>query len=797
MSVAIIPSNPYFPYTDKGQPVYNGALFIGQPGLNPKEFPQQVFAIDSQGVSVSLPFGVNIPCINTGAGGVPLYQGQPVRLVTSGDYSILLEDKKGAQIYYSQTETGSYQGDGQSVINDFESISGASLAEFNNNSTKALGDFAVDSANAIANSGYNFDLGEFTSGKTVTAANQALHHNDIYYITTAALPYTTTGATPDADPATWKAISLQPLQQVARSLNVGDSEVMQDTDTVTPIVYYIYSSSQQKAYKAPQEAAGKLISTVVGDVLTTSDSSTYKLLAIDPESKDKVFNYATITGMTSSLALFAGAAVNIKEASTGAGGTWDIVLSSTVTENGFDVIQCSGVPTLSAVKRIDGTLSVNSKASGSILVTVGSSGNFTSWGDALSYLSGHATFGNVAGEMRLLSGYAIGEGLDLTGGDYSWIKITSEDAVVYLSATYDNDIEHELIKGTNCRMPQLGCLVDMADKGGDGYAVRDGSTGFVHEDCGAINAGKRGLYLNGGYAFTNKANFSGANSRGVWATRASVVHAEGINISNCCKTSAEVSALTARRSSVVHAQNANISNSGTGAVSCIRSSLVNIENANLDGCLNGDGITASNGGSVNARFCSIVGSSGNGVVANDASRISLLQATVTDSALGNVVASYASEISARLATIARAGVDNIKCTNASTITITGSTIEAATAVNVLINDGGKVDGGGATIINGLGIGVRCIASEFNATSSTLINGNASTGLLSENGSDCRVSNATIRNNGGIGPDLRVQKGSKISANGVTTTNGVGSPAIGDVNGVSAFNELGTNGYITA
>ncbi|MBL4940963.1 MAG: hypothetical protein JKY81_04795 [Colwellia sp.] len=51
-----------------------------------------------------------------------------------------------------------------------------------------------------------------------------------------------------------------------------------------------------------------------------------------------------------------GDAINIAERTTGNGGgaMWDVVLSSTVTENTFEVVQCTGVTTLSLVLRIQG-----------------------------------------------------------------------------------------------------------------------------------------------------------------------------------------------------------------------------------------------------------------------------------------------------------------------------------------------------------------------------------------------------------------------------------------------------------
>jgi hypothetical protein len=63
--------------------------------------------------------------------------------------------------------------------------------------------------------------------------------------------------------------------------------------------------------------------------------------------------------------LQAGLSTNIAERTTGSGGgaMWDVVLSSTVTENTFNIVQCTGVATLSLVYRIENS-TINVKAIG-------------------------------------------------------------------------------------------------------------------------------------------------------------------------------------------------------------------------------------------------------------------------------------------------------------------------------------------------------------------------------------------------------------------------------------------------
>jgi hypothetical protein len=61
-----------------------------------------------------------------------------------------------------------------------------------------------------------------------------------------------------------------------------------------------------------------------------------------------------------------GKVLNLKERSTGNGGgaTWDVVLSSSVTENGYNIVQCTGVPTLSLVLRVGAELTASQFGAG-------------------------------------------------------------------------------------------------------------------------------------------------------------------------------------------------------------------------------------------------------------------------------------------------------------------------------------------------------------------------------------------------------------------------------------------------
>jgi hypothetical protein len=83
--------NGYKIFTDvDGDPLENGYIKIGEAGLNPLSNPIQAFW-DS---------GLSIPASNIRTkGGYPSSNGSPGRLYTPGNYSILVQDKKGKQVY--------------------------------------------------------------------------------------------------------------------------------------------------------------------------------------------------------------------------------------------------------------------------------------------------------------------------------------------------------------------------------------------------------------------------------------------------------------------------------------------------------------------------------------------------------------------------------------------------------------------------------------------------------------------------------------------------------------------------
>lgn len=87
----------YFPESDRGRPVANGEIYVGKPDLDPEVIANQIQVYiqkeDGTIVAVAQP-------IYTSAGGVPVYEGSPVTILTNSVYSLKVNDKHGAQVYY-------------------------------------------------------------------------------------------------------------------------------------------------------------------------------------------------------------------------------------------------------------------------------------------------------------------------------------------------------------------------------------------------------------------------------------------------------------------------------------------------------------------------------------------------------------------------------------------------------------------------------------------------------------------------------------------------------------------------
>ncbi len=131
--------------------------------------------------------------------------------------------------------------------------------------------------------GWNI-VADFAIGVTVNNTNDVLQYNGGLYRTTETQPYTTDGATPDADTGDWVAVAEGELKTVERILNEPDGSAIYSTDysTLLDDVEAIYDPSTQQIYNKPATVgAGERITDVTGDQLTTDAPAVYTMTLLD------------------------------------------------------------------------------------------------------------------------------------------------------------------------------------------------------------------------------------------------------------------------------------------------------------------------------------------------------------------------------------------------------------------------------------------------------------------------------------------------------------------------------------
>jgi hypothetical protein len=96
--------NGYYPFFNKGKPIFNGFIYIGEPDLDPETPANQIDVYyiqeDNTRVLASQP-------IRTSSGGVPTFNGSPVRIIVEQfNYSLKVKDSQDNQIYYNEDVAG-------------------------------------------------------------------------------------------------------------------------------------------------------------------------------------------------------------------------------------------------------------------------------------------------------------------------------------------------------------------------------------------------------------------------------------------------------------------------------------------------------------------------------------------------------------------------------------------------------------------------------------------------------------------------------------------------------------------
>jgi hypothetical protein len=280
-------------------------------------------------------------------------------------------------------------------------------------------------------------------------------------------------------------------------------------------------------------------------------------------------------------------------------------------------------------------------------------------------------------EVLIETGHALTHGLDLSYGDYSHFRISSEQATVTLASSfaYVDSTYRAVMRVTYAKAPQWNILVDCGGQIGRALMYLRGSTGYVYSYKGAINAtyfgavdNGAGLYVNSGSAVSAvRANFSYC-TRGAWIARGSSADLEISNLSY-----ATFIGLYASRGCGVGAEYVNVSYCGTYGVDSNRS-IVMAANAN-------------------GNNCTIAG-----FLAENAGILDCSSSTATNCGSFGVTSENSATIQARSVNASGAGSFGFRTTIGSRLDKTGATGTSATLENIQTSSGIITDNGLTTPI---------------------------------------------------------------------------------------------------
>src|SRR5690625_3782279 len=158
---------------------------------------------------------------------------------------------------------------------------------------------------------------------------------------------------------------------------------------------------------------------------------------------------------------------------------------------------------------------------------IGEEGDFSTLSEALEYLSLYKiSFINEGYniELKYMPGYTVTEQTTIRNIDLSYITISADYVV---PAT----VPANIIRGDNAKLPNIKLIYDMGGNGATGIHLENGSSVFVHPDCGVINAGLHGIQFIESTGTINQSIFTNANSCGIRATQGSQITAMGADAS--------------------------------------------------------------------------------------------------------------------------------------------------------------------------------------------------------------------------------------------------------------------------
>lgn len=483
-------------------------------------------------------------------------------------------------------------------------------------------------------------------------------------------------------------------------------------DTANRTVLLQQSQQDPKPLTLPKPLPSFLLRWNSGGTgLENHDPST---VSNDEIAADKVvINHPSLLSAVADPDLKQNQAVNLKERTTGNGGgaMWDVVLASTVTPNTFNIVQCTGVPTLALVLRENGSATALSLGVGTT-ISIGAGGVFATLNQALNFL---IRVGDIDEEvtLNLLTGFVMQEQVFADAYDTGKVRITSVDAVVTIQRSSLTDTVPDLdlsatpafLAVNNGTLPIIDCLFSMDTTGAadsikqHGVMVARGGSVVVDEQAGVINATGRGLYGTNGRAYARQTIWDDAGVYGVRAGNGSV-----FNIRESSAKRAGVNGLHANNS-IVTAVGLNVADSLGRGIDCRGGANVNFNSGIATGCatdslfcenavidaelsvLSGSnrGIEA-NGGIIRAKGADLSGMVDRCINCNSSAIVDATNATIATAGFAAVAGFSGSKINVIGATVAGATV-GLSVGSGATIIANGVTTTYSKTPNVLGNDG--------------------------------------------------------------------------------------------------------------
>lgn len=339
--------------------------------------------------------------------------------------------------------------------------------------------------------------------------------------------------------------------------------------------------------------------------------------------------------------------------------------------------------------------------------------DFPHLGDAFDFLRKQKFSKEALIDIRLQTGYVITQGVSFQNDDFSQVRIVSDDEEVSVSSSFTgrnatSDIfeQNSLFAGYMSKLPQLHCLINMQTYGGCGYVVAGNSDGFIAGNCGIINAGAFGLYVNNGsrcIAANSRFEYAGWGNRVTVNSFLTAPQADFSRARNATYLSSNSTAnLDVSRGSVVYVTGTESKmtrlNLGTGHGLAVRRSFVSA--THVDCGQNGrDGLNVGSGGIVAFTGSRAVSNIGNGIVVSGG-RVDANDGVFNANGNYNLYADSGGEITARNCNAGGAGNQCVRAANGSRINVSSGSLRKVTGTDgtsdIVATQGSIIHAVGAT-----------------------------------------------------------------------------------------------------